>query len=316
MMFRIRAGFMSLHVVILVITTALVMIVESLGGSGRGSIAFVSAHAGSADIYLMDVDRGMVRRLTDHPGEDLRPAWSPDGRRLIFYSNRAGAWNLYVMRASGLGVRQLTAAEARSGNPAWSPDGRWIAYDTTVAGNLESYIMNVVCLDWTSGCVVRRLTTQSGPDEFPAWSPDSQRIAYQALRQERREIYVLDVCKADPCASKPRLLDAGHISHTGPVWSPDGKQIAFAAINSAHWGIYVVNANCDTQPGGCIRALRRLTDERMDAFQPAWSLDGQAIVFQGWIEQNMELFVIDADGRNLRRLTTNRVDDRLAAWWP
>lgn len=315
-----RCELLRLHIAVLGLMAVLITAVYlvNIGGlaRGRGSIAFVSSPDGRADIFLMDVDRGLVRRLTDDPADDLRPAWSPDGRRLIFYSNRDGYWNLYVMRASGLGVQALTTTQQRSGNPAWSPDGKWIAYDATLAGNLEIYIMNSVCLDWTIECKVRRLTRQSGPDEFPAWSPDGKRIVYQGLSQERREIYILDVCEAGPCESKPRRLDLGHISHAGPVWSPDGKQIAFAATSSARWSIYLVDADCPTQPGGCAAAARRLTGEQLDTFQPAWSPDGKSIVFQGWVDNNMELFVIDVDGRNLHRLTSNNVDDRLAAWWP
>jgi TolB protein len=218
------------------------------------------------------------------------------------------------MRASGLRVRPLTAEKDTIGNPAWSPDGQRIAYDATLAGNLEIYIME--CADWdVERCSVERLTWQSGPDEFPAWSPDGSHIAYQGLRTERSEIYI--VCVTGPCAEeKARVLYTGHYAHAAPSWSPDGQYLAFAAASQSQWSIYVVDAACNTLPGGCASHMQQLTADNVNSFQPAWSPDGRSIAFQAWVEGSMELFVMDSDGHNLQRLTFNRVDDRLAAWWP
>jgi Tol biopolymer transport system component len=295
------------------VIVALLLFSELINASGvmrgSGSIAFVSSTEGNPDIFLMDIDRGIIRRLTDHPADDLRPSWSPDGRRIVFYSNRDGFWNLYVMRANGLDVQPITTERDSFGNPAWSPDGQRVAYDTTMAGNLEIYIM---CVE--NKCTTQRLTSQAGPDEFPAWSPDGQRIAYQALRTERREIYVMDVCER--CKTQPQLLYTGFFSHAGPAWSPDGRHLAFAAASTNQWGIYVVDAKCYAMPGGCAGNIQQLTASSMNSFQPAWSPDGRSIVFQGWVEGNMELFIMDIEGNNLRRLTFNHIDDRLPAWWP
>jgi Tol biopolymer transport system component len=67
------------------------------------------------------------RRLTDDPGSDIEPAWSPDGTRIAFASNRDGDWDIYVMDADGGNVRRLTGTrghrDALRGDydPAWSP---------------------------------------------------------------------------------------------------------------------------------------------------------------------------------------------------
>ena len=286
---------------------------------GRGSIAYVSSPEGNADIFLLDIDRGMERQVMNNPAQDLRPAWSPDGRYLIFYSNRDGFWNLYLMRANGLDVRPLTADQDSFGNPAWSPDGKRVAYDSTMAGNLEIYIMDCGDLIRETDCQTQQLTQQSGPDEFPAWSPDGKRIAFQALRTERREIYVMNLCDNETCdrnLTKPQLLYTGYFSHAGPAWSPDGQKLAFSAASVSQWSIYVLDADCYSLPSGCQGTAKQLTEATMNSFQPAWSPDGRSIVFQGWVDGNMELFVMDASGDSLRRLTHNNVDDRLPAWWP
>jgi len=70
--------------------------------SSRNEIAFVR----NDDIYVMNADGSAQRRLTDHPGQDRYPAWSSDGRRILFYSDRAPrGW--YIMNADGTNQTHL-----------------------------------------------------------------------------------------------------------------------------------------------------------------------------------------------------------------
>ncbi len=78
-------------------------------------IAFISNRSknpeilvGDDDIYVMDADGSNVRNLTQHPGLDGSPDWSPDGKQILFLSNRDGGINTYVMDADGQNVRRLT----------------------------------------------------------------------------------------------------------------------------------------------------------------------------------------------------------------
>src|SRR6185503_1221019 len=59
-------------------------------------IAFASDRDGNLEVYVMDVDGGGQTRLTENPGEDYSPAWSPDGSRLAFVSTRDGNAEIYV----------------------------------------------------------------------------------------------------------------------------------------------------------------------------------------------------------------------------
>ena len=105
--FIFKSGF-----IIVIVLIALVGVVGAIDETGsRGSVAFVSDRDGNREIYLMDLDRQFTRRLTHHPGMDMNPAWSPDGRQIAFYANRDGPWNLYIMQASGLHVRRITNHE-------------------------------------------------------------------------------------------------------------------------------------------------------------------------------------------------------------
>jgi TolB protein len=69
----------------------------------------------------MNADGSNVTRLTDDPGRNKRPAWSPDGRMIAFYSDRSGNFEVYVMATDGSGVTKLTDDPDFDGFPSWQP---------------------------------------------------------------------------------------------------------------------------------------------------------------------------------------------------
>ena len=135
-----------------------------------------------------------IRRLTDNPGIDKSPSWSPDGR-IAFASSRGNEnTDIYVMNASGGNLRRLTNHTSQDGDPSWSPDGRSIAFfslrddSPEIAGiNPEIYVMDA------DGDNVRRLTNHNAWDYVPSWSPDSRFIAFASRRDDNRDVYVIEV---------------------------------------------------------------------------------------------------------------------------
>jgi dipeptidyl aminopeptidase/acylaminoacyl peptidase len=96
--------------------------------SEEGQIAFMRATSFEgtdieSDIYSINVDGTRERRLTDSPGLDGFPSWSPDGRRLVFATDRAdgGNWELYVMDSDGTHQRRLTTHRSRTRTSALGP---------------------------------------------------------------------------------------------------------------------------------------------------------------------------------------------------
>ena len=77
---------------------------------------------------MVDVAGGEPVQLTDSPGRDATPAWSPDGRKIAFWSGRDGNAEIYVMNADGSDQTRLTDSPEADMNPAWSPDGSRITY--------------------------------------------------------------------------------------------------------------------------------------------------------------------------------------------
>jgi TolB protein len=100
------------------------------------TIAFSrSTDAFNSDIFLMDADGSRLRRLTmsqgthDKLAEEMTPAWSPDGRTLVFTSNRDGNLELYAIDRTGRNERRLTSTpRLDEENPRFSRDGKRILY--------------------------------------------------------------------------------------------------------------------------------------------------------------------------------------------
>ena len=138
---------------------------SGVGDIRNTKIAFISDRDGNAQIYVMDIDRTNVRRLTNNTADDFSPAWSPDGRQIVFHSDRDGNAEIYVIAADGTNVRRLTPNTTREFSPAWSPDGTQIAFSSNRDFSTEIFVMDA------NGTNVKRLTNNGIVDINPAWSP-------------------------------------------------------------------------------------------------------------------------------------------------
>jgi dipeptidyl aminopeptidase/acylaminoacyl peptidase len=128
----------------------------------------------------MNADGSSQTRLTNSPGFDISPAWSPDGSRIAFRSSRDGNSEIYVMNADGTIPLRLTDNPAVDSTPQWSPDGTKLAFTSNRDGNFEVYVMNA------DGTSETRLTDNLAEDVAPAWSPDGTQIAFSSDRDGRQ----------------------------------------------------------------------------------------------------------------------------------
>lgn len=297
-----------------------------VGTSAPDKIAFDTNRDGHMEVYVMDPDGTNQRRLTHTLGGEHKhswmPSWSPDRKNIIFRSNRDGNWEIYVMGADGSNVHQLTHTPGKNkenGNPDWSPDGKTIAFDSDRDGKWEIYLMNA------DGSDVRQLTHTSGDgweNGNPDWSPDGKQIVFasgQPPDWSEDEIYVMD---ANGSAIR-RLTHTPGKGNWTPRWAPDKTRIVFASNRNgtlsvppdADIDVYVMDAD-----GSNVRQLT--IHERAD--RPHWSPDGKRIVFMSKrdcraatikeCQFQAELYVMDADGSKMKRLTHNEYHDGHPAW--
>ncbi len=276
---------------------------------GGPRIVFVSDRDGNEEIYVMNADGSGVTRLTHNPAYDGGPSWSPDGTRIAFDSERDGNYDIYVMKGDGTEVTRLTDDLEYDGDPSWSPDGTRIAFMSTRDGNAEIYVMDA------DGSRETNLTNNAADDAGFAWSPEGTRIAFVSNRDEPLGLWEIYVMKAD--GSGVTRLTRRSVS--APVWSPDGSRIAFMCDRDGSYEICVMNSDGSGQ--------RNLTSNPHWDCAPSWSPDGSRIAFITGRDDHApahceadhckgEIYVMNADGSGVTRLTDNAAYDGHTRWSP
>lgn len=298
------------------------LLASPLGSAPSGQdLAGVIAFTRADGIYAMRPDGSGVHALRRGgvAAGALDLAWSPDGRRLAFatWGGIADVGGIWVMNADGSSLRRLVeVATDWARSPSWSPDGRRLVYTTSTLGRKPPGRLWVMKADSSS----KRLLAELARIPLYAltdinWSPRGDRVAFTTGGWVS-ELYVLD-------------LDGGlrKLSNTTtyvfePRWSPDGRRIAFtSAPGASAEEIAVTSVDGDVQ-------ARFLTDNRVYDGEPAWSPDGRRIAFVRGEEElcslgcapfkrsTHEIYLMNADGTGVTRLTHNGIGEGSPAWQP
>ena len=157
--------------------------------SPTGAHAVVSSSEGdqTADLWMIDLQRGTPTRLTFGPGVNRFPIWSPDGTKIVFQSNRTGMTDLYVLSPTGgtaPGVFYSSTAVKWKNPTAWSPDGSVIVFDTV--HQETGYDIWVVSMDGKA----RPYIATKAAERYATLSPDGRWAAYESNETGRTEIFV------------------------------------------------------------------------------------------------------------------------------
>jgi TolB protein len=272
------------------------LIVLSLGvfATNSGEIAFESNQTGNWEIFLLDLRTSAVHNLTNHPADELSPAWSPDGSRIVFSADRSGDGQpeLYVMNADGSDVQRISAGSSGYRNASWSPDGNALVVSL---GFGQMYVMNA------DGSGEQWLAYGF----TPSFSPDGRRVLYSA---DTRINPNGDVYLYDRVLRQITNLTANPANDWGAAWSPNGRQIVFVSSRAGRSHIYVMS------PDG--KDIRAVTTQGANDLSPGWSPDSTQIVYTSGENGNTQLYLIDVDGSNPHPITAIRGDNHAPAWRP
>ena len=172
-----------------------------------------------------------------------------------------------------------------------------IAFVSDRDGNLEIYTMNV------NGTGLTRLTDNGANDEGPSWSPDGSRIVFHSNRDGNTQIYVMN---ADGSNEARLLTSTG--SDGWPYWSPDGTKIAFSRwADHSGTGDYCTEVYVMDADGTNVTRLTHSSTlgEGAGAWPSGWSPDGSQILLYWYREGYDQLWLMNSDGSNQRKLATD-----------
>jgi Tol biopolymer transport system component len=267
--------------------------------------------AGAATIMVAGV-AGADGTAAPASDRSIPAAWPSTLHGRITYSTRAG--DIWVINANGTGRRRVT----RSGHgldfdPDFAPDGKRIVFRTSrgryARDRYSIGLEGIFVLDvrtrrerqiqpWTGGL-------------FPAWSPDGRTIAFSGLRSDGAPVDTIQLMSP---------TGAGRVDLGAPgecaTWSPDGSLLAYCSHGGdGNWAVWVM------RPDGSGR--HQLTHPRLvppagaNGDAPAdWSPDSKRILYSSVVKGDREIFVMNADGSDHRRLTRWRGGDSPGSWLP
>lgn len=220
-----------------------------------------------AMLWLIPIEGGPARRLTDEIYEIAQPDWSPDGKALAFQSYRDGNFHVWTIGADGTGLKPLTKGAFDCREPRWSPDGKTIAFSSDRGGRYGVHLLDVA-----SGAIA---AFSSGPgDEFePSWAPDGKSIAF-TVDKVRIDVQGLDGARRTVAKVKASADRFNAASVASPAFTPDGQDVVFTAIENG-------KAELRNAAGVVVQG------EDVFPFRPAWLASGE--------------FVYTADGQIKRR---------------
>ena len=205
------------------------------------SVAMRRAVQGNTDIWLLDLVRGGMTRLSFDTALDADPVWSPDGMRIAFSSNRTGTFDLYVKASNGSGAEERLVNSPNLKQPQhWSSDGRWLVYyevHPTTGRDLWA-------ADLTSPVHASRVIANTPAEEVLAQlSPDGRWVAYQTNESGRFEVVVQPFPDA---GGKWQVSTAGGVA---PRWRADGKELYFLAPDATMMAVPVTAAGTSFAAG-------------------------------------------------------------------
>ncbi len=264
------------------------------------TITFDSDRDGNLEIYRMAPDGSDTVNLTNHPGDDFDPVWSPDGSQIAFVSNRVNDSGdgqfIYVMNADGSDIRQLTF-ENWSNWPDWSHDGSQITYTS----NDDIFVIQA---DGSGQSV--NLTNSPEKDVQSTWSPDGNHIAWLSGDGQSSNIFVMNTDGSNIY----QITDNGQVFSAR--WTVDGRILTGWGWSDQEEFCYncVVNADgTNIVDAGGKGQLRR--------YFPFWTLDGNQVECGSisFDESANEIYLIaDIFPDMLLNLTNNPADDRNEDW--
>ncbi|MBI1734066.1 MAG: Tol-Pal system beta propeller repeat protein TolB [Candidatus Rokubacteria bacterium] len=216
--------------------------------------------------------------------------------KIAYATGRPGAKEIVVADYDGFAPAPVTRNGSINLTPVWSPDARSLAYTSYKNGYPDLFRLFPF-----ERRPEQTLAAFSGINSSPAWSPDGQQLALTLSKDGNPEIYVLSIA-----TGVLRRLTRHAGIDTEPTWSPTGRQLAFISNRAGSPHVFVMDAEGAN--------VRQLTFGGYQT-QPRWSPKGDTIAYTAR-HGTFDVWAVQSDGSNARRLTAGPGDNQGSAWSP
>ena len=185
-------------------------------------------HDTGLDLWELDIPTGVPWRITSHPGDESEPAWSADGRNLVYIRYHDDRWSL-VLRPFGQPDRELIVSETRLSAPSWRPDGSLVTF---ARESSDGVTMNMVIL--SDPLLERVLIDDRDLFDAPVTWLDRQQMLYAANGRIRKRQFNSWVSRTvpfratvgRPVAHAPRTVPVRELE---PIDEPSSSLVIRAA---------------------------------------------------------------------------------------
>jgi len=217
-----------------------------------------------------DAATSTARLLTEGNATDRQPAYSPDGKWIVFSSSRGGNLDLWKVSTADGQLRQLTDDAAQDWDPAFSRDGRHLIWSSNRTGAFEIWTADA------DGSAAHAVTRDGLDAENPTATPDGRWIVYYQGSDAKSGIWKIRPDGTDARPLMPGLSGGGGI----PELSPDGSEIAFIQFRSLSEQDVRTMRTADGKPDGYEVRLSQagLGLSRIAIGRSRWMPDGKSIL--------------------------------------
>jgi TolB protein len=172
-----------------------------------------------------------------------------------------------------------------------------------IRGFDEIYTMNA------DGSNVQYVINGFGPE----WSPDARQIVFYVNQGNRLNA---DIHISDADGRHEQNVTNSSAHDWGPSWLPDGRSIAFVSSRDGSARVYVLDTACTLTSGAADVCTHLLEISSAIRETPHWSRDGRQVAFNSIYQWQSQLYFVNADGTNLRRMIAGGGNDQYPAWSP
>jgi Tol biopolymer transport system component len=248
---------------------------------------------GKVDLWLIDLERSAMRRLT-HGGQERYPVWSRDGTHITYLSTRKGHFGIFQRevesdRDEPLLVSTITAPPDYPMD--WSPDGRFLLFvrpDTNLDAERNTHL-DIWALRVGSDEKPFPVVRSSFDELSPQFGPDGKWIVYQSNESGRHEVYVRPF--REPGA--PVAISTG--GGTQPRWRPDGKELFYLGLDRWMMAVPIVwsSNGRSVEAGAPVRLFQtKIGGNLIDSRQYEVSANGQRFLMDVPLEAVLSPLVL------------------------